>query len=120
MLPRRFLVTSLLALTALAAACGAGGATNQPTATITPAATASVAITATTAPLTTTVAAPRLPVTVTDKDGRRVTVSDVSRIVPLNGDITEVVFALGLGGNVVGVDTSASSARRASSASSRR
>jgi len=29
------------------------------------------------------------------------------RIVPLNGDIAEIVFALGLGGEVVGVDTSA-------------
>ena len=34
-------------------------------------------------------------------------VEDISRIVVLNGDITEVVFALGLGDNVVGVDTSA-------------
>jgi iron complex transport system substrate-binding protein len=29
------------------------------------------------------------------------------RIVPLNGDLAEIVFALGLGGEVVGVDTSA-------------
>jgi iron complex transport system substrate-binding protein len=37
-------------------------------------------------------------------DGRPVTVTDVSRIVPLWGNITEVVFDLGLGGNVVGRD----------------
>jgi iron complex transport system substrate-binding protein len=38
---------------------------------------------------------PRLPVTVTDKDGRAVTISDVSRIIPLNGDLTEIVWARG-------------------------
>jgi iron complex transport system substrate-binding protein len=51
--------------------------------------------------------APVLPATATDKDGKAVKVSDVSRIVVLNGDIAEVVYALGLGGNVVGLDTSA-------------
>jgi iron complex transport system substrate-binding protein len=50
---------------------------------------------------------PELPVTVTDIDGEEVTISDVSRIIPLNGDIAEIVFALGLGDNVVAVDTSA-------------
>jgi iron complex transport system substrate-binding protein len=52
-------------------------------------------------------AAPHLPATVKDKDGRSVTVRSVERIVPLNGDIAEIVFALGLGDRVVGVDTSA-------------
>ncbi len=50
---------------------------------------------------------PNLPVTVTDVHGNEVTVKDISRIVSLNGDITEVIFALGLGDNVVAVDTSA-------------
>jgi iron complex transport system substrate-binding protein len=50
---------------------------------------------------------PVLPATVTDATGNEVTVSDVSRIVPLNGDIAEIVWTLGLGANVVGVDTSA-------------
>lgn len=53
-------------------------------------------------------AEPQLPVTVHDADGQEVTVTDVSRIVPLNGDVAEIVWALGLGDNVVGVDTSAS------------
>lgn len=53
-------------------------------------------------------AAAQLPVTVRDADGQEVTVADVSRIVPLNGDVAEIVWALGLGDNVVGVDTSAS------------
>lgn len=51
--------------------------------------------------------APVLPVSVKDKDGKVRVVNDVSRIVPLNGDIAEVIFALGLTKNVVGVDTSA-------------
>jgi iron complex transport system substrate-binding protein len=52
-------------------------------------------------------AAPVLPVTVTGADGEETTVADVSRIIPANGDIAEVVFALGLGDRVVGTDVSA-------------
>ena len=50
---------------------------------------------------------PVLPVTVTDETGTAVTVSSVERIIPLDGDIAEVVFALGLGANVVATDLSA-------------
>src|SRR4051812_13625463 len=39
--------------------------------------------------------APQLPVTVTDVAGNDVTVTDVSRIVPLSGDIAEIVYDLG-------------------------
>lgn len=53
-----------------------------------------------------TAAAPELPVTVSSADGRSVTVADVSRIVPLWGNISEVVFDLGLGDNVVARDIS--------------
>ncbi len=49
---------------------------------------------------------PSLPVTVDSADGRRVTITDVSRIIPLWDSLSEVVFALGLGKNVVGRDTS--------------
>jgi iron complex transport system substrate-binding protein len=52
-------------------------------------------------------AAPVLPVTVTDAGGDEVTVDDASRIIPVNGDIAEVVFALGLGDQVVATDLSA-------------
>jgi iron complex transport system substrate-binding protein len=52
-------------------------------------------------------AVPDLPVTVTGADGDEVTVSDTSRIIPANGDIAEVVFALGLGDSVVATDVSA-------------
>lgn len=50
---------------------------------------------------------PQLPVTVLSADGREVTVTDTSRIVSLWGNITEVVYGLGLGENVVGRDSSA-------------
>lgn len=52
-------------------------------------------------------ASPQLPVTVTGKDGDQVTVSDVSRIVPLSGDVAEIIWTIGLGANIVGVDVSA-------------
>lgn len=50
---------------------------------------------------------PQLPVTVTDIRGNEVTISDVSRIVSLNGNVTETLFALGLGENIVALDVSA-------------
>jgi iron complex transport system substrate-binding protein len=37
-------------------------------------------------------------------DGVETTISDFSRLVSLNGDLTEIIFELGLGENVVGVD----------------
>ncbi len=51
---------------------------------------------------------PALPVTVDSADGRRVTVTDASRILPVNlyGSIAEIVFSLWLGDRVVGRDTS--------------
>ncbi|MFI2613936.1 hemin ABC transporter substrate-binding protein [Streptomyces sp. NPDC018584] len=52
-------------------------------------------------------AKPELPVTVTSADGRRVTVQDTGRIVPLTGSLNEIVFTLGLGENVVARDITA-------------
>ncbi|GAB7108321.1 ABC transporter substrate-binding protein [Streptomyces phaeofaciens JCM 4814] len=51
--------------------------------------------------------APELPVTVDSSDGRKVTVTDTSRILPLNGGVAEIVFTLGLGDRVVGRDITA-------------
>ncbi|MFJ6723631.1 MULTISPECIES: hemin ABC transporter substrate-binding protein [unclassified Streptomyces] len=51
--------------------------------------------------------APALPVTVDSADGRKVTVKDASRILPLNGGVSEIVFTLGLGDRVVGRDVTA-------------
>lgn len=50
--------------------------------------------------------APELPVTITDAEGRSVTIDDTSRIVALSGNIAETVWALGLGDHVVGRDIS--------------
>ena len=52
-------------------------------------------------------AGPVLPVTVTDATGAAVTVESVDRIVPVDGDLAEIVFALGLGDRVVATDLSA-------------
>lgn len=58
---------------------------------------------ATTVPATTTVAR-TVERTFAGADGVETTISDVSRIVSLNGDLTEIIFELGLGDNVVAVD----------------
>ncbi len=101
---------ALAAVALLGAACGGddddeGGEATSPASTPTLAATPTAAATPT--PALSAEARPVLPARVKDKDGNEITVSDVSRIVVLNGDLAEVVFALGLGENVVGVDTSA-------------
>ena len=51
--------------------------------------------------------APVLPTRVQDVNGKTVVIRNTSRIVPLNGDIAETIFTLGLTSRVVGVDTSA-------------
>ena len=50
---------------------------------------------------------PILPVVVTDLTGTEVTVESIDRIIPLDGTVAEVVFALGLGDRVVATDMSA-------------
>jgi iron complex transport system substrate-binding protein len=50
---------------------------------------------------------PSLPVTLADASGDVVTVESIDRIIPLDGDLAEVVFALGLGDRVVATDLSA-------------
>lgn len=50
---------------------------------------------------------PVLPAAVTSADGKKVTVKDTSRIVPLTGSLSEIVFTLGLGKNVVARDITA-------------
>ena len=50
---------------------------------------------------------PALPITVVDKTGAEVIIESTERIIPLDGDVAEVVFALGLGGSVVATDLSA-------------
>lgn len=50
---------------------------------------------------------PQLPATVRSADGRTVTVGSADRIVPLTGGLSEIVFTLGLGKNVVARDITA-------------
>jgi iron complex transport system substrate-binding protein len=56
---------------------------------------------------------PRLPSSVESADGRRVTVRDVARIVPLWGSLAEITFTRGLGDRVVGRDVTATFAEAA-------
>lgn len=50
---------------------------------------------------------PQLPVTVSSTDGKKVTVKNARRIVPLSGSLSEIVFTLGLGDRVVARDITA-------------
>jgi len=50
------------------------------------------------------VATPGVSVTYVGADGMTTTVTDISRIVTLSGDYSEIVWDLGLGSNLVGVD----------------
>lgn len=54
-----------------------------------------------------TAPSPQLPATVTDAHGKQVTIKDISRIVPLSGDVAEIIWDLGLGSHIVAADVSA-------------
>lgn len=58
------------------------------------------------APTALPVTTPGLPATFVGPDGVTSVVTDVSRIVSASGDFSEIVWALGLGPNLVGVDLS--------------
>jgi len=88
---RTAVLSALTLLTVLASACGAG-APVQPTPRPTP---STAAVQATSA----------FPVSVTDDAGRTLTLArEPQRIVSLASSNTEILFALGLGDRVVGVD----------------
>ncbi len=91
---------SVLALTLTATACGSAADAESPSPTASTAAANRVE------PLTGTVT-PALPVTVGSADGRKVTVREAERIVPLSGSLSEIVFTLGLGDRVVARDITA-------------
>ena len=99
MKPRNSLMTLAVGLTVVAAACSSGTSTtttaDQPT-------TSSSTTTVTTPQTTTTI--PSDQRTFVGADGVETTIGDVSRIVSLNGDLTEIIFELGFGENIVGVD----------------
>jgi iron complex transport system substrate-binding protein len=94
----------VLVLATTLAACGGddeGGDTTTTTAAETTTTTAAETTTTSEATTTTTEA---MGWTYTGADGVETTITDTSRIVTLAGDLTEIVFELGLGDNVVGVD----------------
>jgi len=103
---------ALVALAVLAGACASATPAPAGTAAPTPPraaapSPASPAPAPSPSPSPAAAAVPDLPVTVTDASGAEVTVTDVGRIVSLTGSATEVIAALGLFDNLVGVDASA-------------
>ncbi|WP_406493728.1 ABC transporter substrate-binding protein [Streptomyces sp. NBC_00846] len=93
-------LTAVVALTLLLTGCG------RDTHTGTPAAHRKNVPADRVEPLT-TAPEPHLPVTVKSADGAEVTVTSAERIVPLTGSLSEIVFTLGLGRQVVARDITA-------------
>jgi iron complex transport system substrate-binding protein len=100
-LNKRSFRTAAAAVALLVAACG-GGDSGDTTAAEPLTTTSRPTTTTTTAVATTTSEA--ASTSFVGADGVETAIMDVSRIVSLNGDITEVIFELGLGENVIGVD----------------
>lgn len=91
--------------TLLLAACGGEDDAVTTTSTASPqTSTTSTTSATTTAPQSTTTTAEPRERTFTGIDGVETTISDITRIVSLNGDLTEIIFELGLGANVVAID----------------
>lgn len=86
------------------AACAGEDAADTTSTTVGPVDTTMAETTTTTLAETTTTTTSTEERTFTGADGVETTISDTSRIVSLNGDLTEILFELGLGGNVVAVD----------------
>ena len=100
---KRQLTLIAVAITIVAAACGGDDGTDTPASTTTT--TVVDTTTSTAADTTTTTEAPGADgVVFVGADGVESTITDTSRIVALSGDITEIIFELGLGANVAGVD----------------
>ncbi len=91
----------LVVLALAAAACGDGGADTTTTQAATTTTTTAATTTTEAATTTTTEAA---GVAFTGADGVESVITDTSRIVSLNGDLTEIIWDLGLGDQVVAID----------------
>lgn len=104
MTEKRALMVLAVTTVMVVAACSSGDiAETGDSPTTTTEATTTPPSTTTPSVETTTTAGPGERVFV-GADGVETTISDISRIVSLNGDLTEIIFELGLGENVVGVD----------------
>jgi iron complex transport system substrate-binding protein len=111
---RRGVAALAVALTVMLTGCAGDGGTGSASASAPPpdaseraAAARKQLATNSVLPLEGEAPTPQLPVTVDSSDGRKVTVEDASRILPLNGGVAEIVFTLGLGDRVVGRDITA-------------
>lgn len=106
---QRFFAPGLLVIAMLLAACGApvSSRPNTPPAPATELVSAPTVHPTTAASIPADAITPQLPAVVTDYQGERVAIPSVERIVSLTGDMTEIIFALGMGDRVVGVDSSA-------------
>lgn len=98
----------VLAFALVAAACGGTESadsvtTAAPASTAAPTTAAPTTVAPTTSEVVDTTAAPAVR-TFSGADGVEVEIADTSRIVSLNGDITEILFELGLGANVAAID----------------
>lgn len=94
-------VALALAVLLAVAACGSEEVGQTTTSEAAPDTTAAETTTTVAPETTTTTVAAR---TFIGADGFETTISDLSKIVSLNGDLTEILFELGLGDNVVAVD----------------
>ncbi len=94
----------VLVVLALVATVGLAACSSDEPGDITTTSTTSAETTTSSTATTTTTTAPPDEQTFVGADGVETTIGDVSRIVSLNGDLTEIIFALGFGDNVVGVD----------------
>lgn len=94
----------MLAVAVLSASCG-GGSDDGTAAPDAASATTPTTAAPTTAAPTTTAAEPVR--TVVDARGTEVAIDSIERLIPLDGDVAEIVFALGMADHVVATDLSA-------------
>ncbi|WP_371623131.1 ABC transporter substrate-binding protein [Streptomyces sp. NBC_01116] len=94
-------LTATVALALLLTGCGGGGSGDSAPKTVAKTADADRVEPLASPP------APKLPVTVDSADGTEVTIGSTDRIVPLTGSLSEIVFTLGLGEQVVARDITA-------------
>ncbi len=97
---KRSSIGILLVMSIMLAACGGEDAV-ETTTSLAEVTSTSTTIAGTT---TTTEDAEEPSTTFIGADGVETDISDTSRVVSLNGDLTEIIFELGLGDNVVAVD----------------
>lgn len=95
---RRGWLGALLVVAALVSSCGSDDE-SEATGTVPPPSSE--------APASTTSEPSSFPRTVIDDEGTAVRIESIDRIIPLDGDVAEVVFALGHGDRVVATDLSA-------------